>query len=158
MILWKSHILSMSGRIAAFGEMKIWGNKLLFPLVAGKLGNVCPFQIDTPLLWKYSFWAIQRRFERLNISFSRLQRAPWRHIVRLWLITRKFLDGVGFFRNSNNPPFLEILQISTFFNRFHVSSPWESKLVLIFSWISLKFQKFAFHDFFRFRRISDPMY
>ena len=48
---------------------------VIIALFPADLSNGCSFKFEPRLWWKYRFWAIQRRFERLNISFSPLQRA-----------------------------------------------------------------------------------
>ena len=93
--------------------------------------NDCLDENEHTLIKKYRFWTLQRRFERLNISIFRHQKAHWRHIVRFRIICKNFLDEVDFsdFQLTRSKP--KILQSYIVFLQFKFSCSWKNTLLLI---------------------------
>ena len=88
-----------------------------------------PACLPTHLPKMYRFWTFQRRFERLNNSFSRHQKAHWRHIVRFQIIDKKFFDEVDSGEIQTTHHKLKMFQFSLFLDILR-SFPWKSKLLL----------------------------
>ena len=70
------------------------------------------------------------------------------------IISRKFLDELDLTEVQITPPLLIMLKISVFSQRFHVSCPWESKLLLNTCQNSVIFENYTIHVFIRIRQIS----
>ena len=96
----------------------------------------------SPPFKKYRIWTFQRRFERLSISFSRHQKAHWRHIVRFRTISKKFLDEVDCGDVQMSTPTSTFFKEVLFSNGFKFHALGKSKLFLNRYQISLLFELF----------------